>query len=363
MTDRFGALGAAAFAAPRHHFIPGQAWARPTAAAEGYWIDRERDGERWWGAVYSDTVIVTQLDDGMTELTEEAVKKPPRNATCSSSGPSLVFAALDLLDARPGHRVLEIGTGTGWTAGLLSHLVGEERVTSVEIDKTLAGTAKDGLARAGFSPHVVVADGAEPVATDRPFDRVHVTCGVYDTPYTWITQTRPGGVIVMPWSRNHRVVRLIVHDDGTATGTFHDKCGFMPLRSQRPSQQGGIPDDEREREVHPDVVHRLLSTSPGWEMCLMERVGDTPFHTQRGEDGSFVVLTDVPSGTSLARVHLTSAGARVTQRGPRNLWDEAERAYDMWTDWGCPGIERFGMAVTPTTQYMWLDDPDHPVKQ
>lgn len=356
MSNLASALGAVTFAVPRHHFIPAQGWAWPTAGIEGFWIDRGRDLNRWWRAVYSDTVIVTQIDDGAMELTEENLRKT-FNYTCSSSGPSLVFAFLALLDAQPGHRVLEIGTGTGWTAGLLSHLVGEEHVTSVEIDETLAATAMDSLTSAGLAPHLIVGDGAEGAPPKAPFDRVHVTCGVRDIPYSWVAQTRPGGMIVMPWMANNRVLRLTVHDDGTATGDFHDECAFMPMRSQRQPESTSLPDDEREQELEIFTARSMFTHSPGWSICLMELVGDLPFITDY-DHGSLVTLR---VGTSLAQAHLTPTGARVTQRGPRNLWDEAERAHHLWTEWGCPGIDRFGISVTPEGQYVWLDEPQRPV--
>lgn len=358
MAHRTGDLGAAAFAVPRHLFIPPQAWAWPTAGTQGYWINRDQDRDRWWEAVYSNTVIVTQIDDGKTELTEAAVRKT-FNYTCSSSGPSLVFAFLALLDPHPGNDVLEIGTGTGWTAGLLSHLVGEEHVTSVEIDRTLAATAKASLDRAGFSPRLVVADGSAPVPSGQLFDRVHVTCGVGDIPYTWVARTRPGGIIVLPWTRNDRMVRLTVNDDGTATGRFYDRCAFMPLRGQRPSRVTDIPDDERERDVLTDV-RQILTLSPGWEVSLAELVDDIPTVVDKGEGRLRTILSQ---GASHARVEITPTGAHVTQRGPRNLWDEVERAYQTWTDSGRPDIDRFGLTVTPDRQYVWLDNPAQPVRR
>ncbi|TDC15998.1 methyltransferase domain-containing protein [Streptomyces sp. 8K308] len=352
MTSRAGALAAAAFAVPRHHFIPPRAWAWPTAGSEGHWIDRERDADRWWSAVSSDTVIVTQIDDGETELTEEAVRKT-FTYTCSSSGPSLVFAFLDLLDPGPGHRVLDVGTGTGWTAGLLSHLVGEENVTSVEVDQTLLTTAEKNLARAGVSPRLVLGDAAEGAPAGGPFDRVHVTCGVYDIPHDWIARTRPGGTIVLPWSRNHRIVHLTVGDDGTAAGRFHDSCAFMPLRGQRPARIGGLPDDERERAVTTDV-RRILDLTPGWEVYLAAVVGDIPAVVRKGQDHVLAILSE---GASHARLETKGSGGTVTQRGPRNLWDEVERAHLAWTAAGAPGIDRFGLTVTQDRQDVWLDSP------
>ncbi|TDE57981.1 hypothetical protein E1295_06815 [Nonomuraea mesophila] len=97
----------------------GARWAVSTAPAVGLAffgdgdvrvIDRETDPATWWDAVYGDTSIVTQLDDGATDLTSGE-----GDYTSSASAPSTVASLLHLLDVEPGHRVLEIGTGTGWT--------------------------------------------------------------------------------------------------------------------------------------------------------------------------------------------------------------------------------------------------------
>ncbi len=65
------------------------------------------------------------------------------------------------LDPQPGERVLEIGTGTGWTAALLAHQLGDDHVVSVEVDPAVADNARQNLTRVGRSPLVVTADGAQ----------------------------------------------------------------------------------------------------------------------------------------------------------------------------------------------------------
>lgn len=120
-------------------------------------------------------------------------------------------------------RVLEVGTGTGWTAALLSHLVGEENVTSIEVDVAVAEQAAKNVSAAGFQPNLVVGDGAIGFSDRAPYDRVHVTCGVHTMPYTWVAQCRPGAVIVAPFSTEcgaDVAVCLSVGEDGTAEGRF-----------------------------------------------------------------------------------------------------------------------------------------------
>ena len=181
-------------AVPRHQFIPDVGLVR-SDDGEPYLIDREAEPDAWYEAVYSRHAIVTQLDDGRTPLT--ALKG---DYTSSASQPGTVADLLHHLQAEPGMRVLEVGTGTGWTAALLSHLVGDQgEVTSIEVDTAVAEQAAKNLGEAGFQPRLLVGDGALGCTDFAPYDRVHVTCGIRHVPYAWVEQSRPGGVIVLPW--------------------------------------------------------------------------------------------------------------------------------------------------------------------
>src|SRR5262249_8059465 len=117
-------------AVPRDRFVPQVAWAAPDQPGQrGYRIDAAADPTGWWQTVYSDASLIIQADDGAGD--------PPagQGAPSSSvSAPGVVFAFLDLLDVRPGDRVLDVGTGSGWTAALLSWRAGDGNVTSIEID-------------------------------------------------------------------------------------------------------------------------------------------------------------------------------------------------------------------------------------
>ncbi|GAA4053982.1 hypothetical protein [Actinomadura miaoliensis] len=76
--------------------------------AERYPIDRDTDPGTWWAAVYDDVSIVTQYDDGAGRVADG--RGIP---TSSPSAPGVVTAFLELLDVHAGHRVLDVGTGTG----------------------------------------------------------------------------------------------------------------------------------------------------------------------------------------------------------------------------------------------------------
>lgn len=152
--------------------------------------------------------------------------------TCSASQPSTVLGMLNVLDVQPGHRVLEIGSGTGYTAALLAEYLGDERVTTIEVDPVLAGQAQARLTQAGYQPTVICGDGAAGHQSTAPFDRVLATATVRlgELPYPWVAQTAPGGRIVVPVRTeitSGPVVTFTVHADGTGPPppTGHTCCG------------------------------------------------------------------------------------------------------------------------------------------
>jgi protein-L-isoaspartate(D-aspartate) O-methyltransferase len=128
---------------------------------------------------------------------------------------------LAALDVHPGHRVLEVGTGTGYNAALLAHRLGAEHITSIEIDSSVAAQARTALSHAGYGDIcVVTGDGALGYAPRAPYDRIIATAAVHSIPYPWVAQTRPGGRILLPWANSYTgaLVALTVDEHGTARG-------------------------------------------------------------------------------------------------------------------------------------------------
>ncbi|WP_225878121.1 methyltransferase domain-containing protein [Spongiactinospora rosea] len=345
-------------AVPRHQFIPPVALVADDTTAI---IDREADPAAWFDAVYSRLPIVTQLDDGATDLRDEAGGL----YTSSNSAPGTVTDFLDLLDLSPGHRVLEIGTGTGWTAALLSHLVGAQHVTSIEVDAALAEQAAKNLSDAGSHPHLITGDGAEGSPERAPFDRVHVTCGIRTVPYAWVEQTRPGGRIVLPYdpgfATGHAALRLTVKPDGTASGKFAEYAAYMMMRSQRIAANAERGPD---REARTRIDPRTITEAPSGAALAMSALTGLYLSTGRQDGRLLTWLSDpaVPAQWTLI-THVPGADDfEVYQVGDRPLWDEVTDAYFRWVDWGEPGRHRFGMTVTPGGQRVWLDTPQQAVE-
>lgn len=347
---------------PRDAFIPDVALVGPVLEDAASWIDRRQDPDGWWRAVHSDTAIGTQLNDGRIDPAVKTGADPAAMPTSSSSAPHLVAEMLALLDARAGHRVLEVGTGTGWTAALLARQVGQQNVTTIEIDAALAARATENLDAAGYTPQVIVGDGARGWEPGAPYDRVHVTAGVGSVPYAWVAQTRPGGVIVLPWMPGWagagHLLQLTV-ESGTATGRVRGACGFMMLRGQRPSH---TPISCKPRTSPTRLDPRVFSgEESGLALAIAGLIPDLSGSCAENADGTFRVGARSGASRVLATYDPGSGGASVTQYGPRNLWDELEQAHRWWHTQGGPGPERYGVTVTRTGLSVWLDQPDNPL--
>ncbi len=350
-------------AVPRAQFLPPLIWPHDQASNGFTPLDQESDPLAWQAAADADVPVVTQWDDGAHRGTA-----PGNDSTSSASMPSLVATMLAALDLRPGMRVLEVGTGTGWTAALLSHRLGSENVTTVEVDPHVAGRAEAALYRAGHRPRVVTGDGALGVPDAAPFDRIIVTCGMRQIPAAWIKQVRPGGSILVPWGtpfNNQRdaLARLTVRRDGSARGPLLQLVSFMRMRAQR-TELPACPDDL----AMEDSVSTYAPPADPWHPFAFLaglRMRDVAYAVQPHDDGCTQWLYDLagPGWTAAVRRGSTGPGIIVRRAGNRRLWDELRAVHEWWQAAGSPGVERFGLNVGPDGRTAaWLDDPLRPLR-
>jgi protein-L-isoaspartate O-methyltransferase len=353
-------------AVDRARFIPAQVWVYDENN-EPRPVDRDADPQRWWRVVYSDTAIMTQFDNGATVWPDTTGEHP----TSSASQPSLMLDMLAALDVRGGHRVLEIGTGTGYHAALLAARLGDDAVSTIEIDPTVAQQARASLTAAGYAPTVITGDGAAGYPAGAPYDRIIATASVRpgELPYPWVTQTRPGGIIVTPWGPDYHngvMARLVVDSNDTASGRLSSNLAFMRLRAQQdtlcPLDDGETGDAEETTtslwvyEVVGDFSgalavgllvphsHKIVEDDPDDEYHHLVRVHDP-----------------ITGSWATVEVYRGPAAYPVHQHGPRRLWDEIEQAHTWWVTHDRPTYTRLGVTVTDTEQWTWLDHPDQHV--
>ncbi|MCQ8831112.1 methyltransferase domain-containing protein [Streptomyces malaysiensis] len=365
-----GAMGegwAPTFAAvDRAAFLPELMWPFDTRTQKAVAVDKAEEPDAWFAAADSDAPIVTQWDDG-----EHTGPGPGRVSTSSSSMPSVVYALLRDLAVDEGMAVLDVGTGTGETAGALAHRCGGRKVTTVEVDPSVSRHAGARLDTAGLHPHVVLGDGAKGCAGNAPYDRVLATVGVREIPGAWIEQTRPGGLIVAPWGTHYThadaVARLVVRRDGTASGRFTGPVEFMKLRGQRlslPPHKHYVMDEDGGADASTTGIPEGEFLTPPYSalpFALGLRVRHCVQVVAAPHEGAravwFYGLTDRSWACVVFREG--EAEARVWQAGERRLWDEVEAAYGWWVGHGRPDHARFGLTVGPgpAGRRVWLDDP------
>lgn len=203
---------------------------------------------------YANTAVITKRAPDGTDL------------SCASL-PSLVAAMLDQLDVQPGHRILEIGAGTGYNAALLAHLTGPTgHVTTVDIDPDATDQARRHLDTTGNGGvRVYARDGALGAPEHAPYDRVIVTVGAWDIPTTWWDQIVPGGRLVVPlrWRGQTRAVAF-ARDQHCWRSDSVELCGFVPMIGQDGEHTARIHDQvslswDDDQPIHPEALHGALN--------------------------------------------------------------------------------------------------------
>ncbi|MEU3839033.1 ATP-grasp peptide maturase system methyltransferase [Streptomyces sp. NPDC028635] len=336
----------AAEAVPRHEFLRGGFFRRVQDAVPSAWEPVQESDPGWLETCYSDESLVTQVAG--TIVPADIRGRIMREPTSSSTLPSLVLRMLEDLQVEPGMRVLEIGTGTGYSTALLAQRLGEENVTSIEYDEDVAARARTALGRLGIHPTLVTGDGLDGYADGAPYDRIIATCGVRTVPPAWIAQTRPGGIVLATVGGRlgpSELARLTVHDDGTASGPLlGGQVSFMLARPHLPPPLGLLPDmsvgQERGTSVGADVLD-------GWtsRFVVQAAVPEAQHLTLEHDGCREDVLIDVASGSWA--LHHDGRRWTVRQDGPHALWDSVEEHLQRWREAGAPDLARCTLHVTP----------------
>jgi protein-L-isoaspartate(D-aspartate) O-methyltransferase len=145
------------------------------------------------------------------------------------SQPWIVAAICQALELRGGERVLEIGTGSGYSACVLAHLAAE--VVSVELLPSLAERAVEALAAAGCARvEVLVGDGSRGLPGREPFDAIAVHASAPAPPRALLGQLAEGGRLVVPIASGEAdVLTLYRRREGRLESAAISPCRFVPL--------------------------------------------------------------------------------------------------------------------------------------
>jgi len=145
------------------------------------------------------------------------------------SQPYIVARMLEILALSPTDKVLEVGTGSGYLTALLAELAAQ--VFSVERHATLAGAARDLLARMGYTNvKVIVGDGSRGFAEAAPYDAIIVSAAAAEVPRALLEQLSEGGRMIIPVgtadSQQLQFIRMV---SGQPLTSLQELCRFVPL--------------------------------------------------------------------------------------------------------------------------------------
>jgi protein-L-isoaspartate(D-aspartate) O-methyltransferase len=199
------------------------------------------------------------------------------------SQPYIVAVTVEALGLRGGERVLEVGTGSGYAAAVLSQIAGE--VYTIERHARLAGIARERLQRLGYSNvHVREGDGTLGWPEHAPYDAIAVAAGAPEVPRALLDQLAPGGHLVIPVGEDESrqiLMRITREEEGFREEEL-TKVRFVPLigeqgwRDERRAERPAKASRKRSlakllgEEAEPVDERSLPSVVDG----LLERVGD-----------------------------------------------------------------------------------------
>lgn len=190
------------------------------------------------------------------------------------SSPFIVAYMTESLDPQPSDKVLEIGTGSGYQAAVLSPLVKE--VYTIEIVESLGRRAARTLKRLGYkNVYAKVGDGFKGWPQHAPFDKIIVTCSPERIPVPLIEQLKEGGLMVIPvGERYQQTLYLMRKKDGKLQSEALRPTLFVPMTGTAESNRRVKPDPANPSVINGDFEEEVGKNGfvPGWYYQRQQKV-------------------------------------------------------------------------------------------
>lgn len=316
---------------PREEFVP-FFYDRP--AGQRTWkmyTPDTMEWSEWLTTIYQDRSLITQITQDIP--------------TSSSSMLSVMAQMLEALDVQAGHRVLEIGTGTGYNAAILADLVEDPQlITTVDIDAELVDRARRLLQRVVGQVYVNICDGSQGEAARAPYDRIIVTASASSLPREWYKQLAPDGRLVVALQGTLEVGGFLMIEKASngegALGQFlAPPLHFMPLRTLEASALSTA------RELFQRPVGCEVQLEPEHHFLTLQQNQAFRWFVQWWWPGNITINRAImPGGVSLlilmdqsnrAILQLKQGNSgwwRGKQHGTFPLWKTIEQAIEQFMD-------------------------------
>jgi protein-L-isoaspartate(D-aspartate) O-methyltransferase len=180
------------------------------------------------------------------------------------SPPFVVASMTEAIDPKPSDRVLEIGTGSGYQAAILSPLVRD--VYTIEIVEPLSARATRTLKRLGYkNVHARAGDGYKGWPEAAPFDKIIVTCSPEEVPKPLVEQLKEGGLMVVPVGERYRqMLYLMRKTDGKLKSEALRATLFVPMTGEAESERKVKPDPKKP-QIFNGSFEEVVNNSEGKE--------------------------------------------------------------------------------------------------
>lgn len=318
---------------PRHQFVP--RWWRHLPASGWTLRDGADDPSRWLSAAYTDRSLVTRVGPLHAD-TAGPDDHPSGLPTSSSTLPGLVITMYQHAMITDTSDVLCV-TGSGYGTAVLAARLGDERVTSVDVDPYLVATARERLDAIGRHPTVQVCDITGPLPGT--FDRIVSTVALPGIPPSWLTALRPGGRLVTNLAGTGIVIAADIQPDGSARGRVTpERAAFMHTRAGQdyppaPDTAHAWTDDGADvcRGAYP-----VIQIEEAWELMTAVAlvIPGVRHGYQETADGWRTAVMTHPDGSWSRATGRRGERPTVHQTGPQRLWDRFDAIRHDWLSYG-----------------------------
>ncbi|MEQ1828445.1 MAG: protein-L-isoaspartate(D-aspartate) O-methyltransferase [Pirellula sp.] len=233
------------------------------------------------------------------------------------SSPFIVALMTQSLKPQPTDRVLEIGTGSGYQAAILSPLV--QDVYTIEIVEKLGNETKQLLADMHYANvHCLVGDGFKGWPQYAPFDKIIVTCSPEEVPLPLVEQLKEGGLMIIPvGERYQQMLYLMRKVNGKLEREALQPTLFVPMTGVAESQRKVAPDPKNPSLLNVSFEEPLIKNThiPGWYYqfgCIQVKAPSAPdgdhfveFRSDNGDEPSMLLQGIAIDGTVVKKIKLS----------------------------------------------------------
>lgn len=147
------------------------------------------------------------------------------------SAPHMVAIICEKLNLKKGQKILEIGSGSGYNAAIISNIIGKNgKLFSIERIPSLADFAKSNLKKSKIeNVEIILGDGSLGFSKEAPFDRIYLTCATPRIPQNLIKQLKDPGKLIAPVGNVFCILKSLEKINGKEIIESHGGCAFVPM--------------------------------------------------------------------------------------------------------------------------------------